>query len=107
MGVEAYGESAWSGKPAAIMGTSIGAIGSANAQYHLRQMMVFLNMFPINQPEVMIGNAVDASMQTVITDDTPKSIFESYFRRLWSGLREFRSLRLDKCDARCLDRAGN
>ena len=52
-----YGDSAWNGKPAAIMGASIGAIGTARAQYHLRQMMVFLNMFPINQPEVMIGNA--------------------------------------------------
>src|SRR5215207_2509519 len=52
-----YGDSAWDGKPAAIMGASVGAIGTARAQYHLRQVMVFLNMFPINQPEVMIGNA--------------------------------------------------
>src|SRR5688572_8251471 len=52
-----YGDSAWDGKPAAIMGASIGAIGTARAQYHLRQIMVFLNMFAINQPEVMIGNA--------------------------------------------------
>src|SRR3954454_16642089 len=52
-----YGDSAWNGKPAAIMGASVGALGTARAQYHLRQMMVFLNMFPINQPEVMIVNA--------------------------------------------------
>lgn len=52
-----YGDSAWSGKPAAMMGASVGALGTARAQYHLRQMMVFLNMFPVNQPEVMIGNA--------------------------------------------------
>jgi len=52
-----YGDSAWNGKPAAIMGASIGGIATARAQYHLRQMMVFLNMFPVNQPEVMIGNA--------------------------------------------------
>src|SRR5215216_5524038 len=52
-----YGDNAWDGKPAAIMGASLGTIGTARAQYHLRQMMVFLNMFPINQPEVMIGNA--------------------------------------------------
>jgi chromate reductase, NAD(P)H dehydrogenase (quinone) len=54
-----YGDSAWNGKPAAIMGASVGAIGTARAQYHLRQMMVFLNMFPVNQPEVMIGNAAE------------------------------------------------
>jgi len=52
-----YGDSAWNGKPAAIMGASPGTIGTARAQYHLRQIMVFLNMFPINQPEVMIGHA--------------------------------------------------
>jgi chromate reductase, NAD(P)H dehydrogenase (quinone) len=54
-----YGDSAWNGKPAAIMGASIGTIGTARAQYHLRQMMVFLNMFPVNQPEVMIANAFE------------------------------------------------
>ena len=54
-----YGDSAWSGKPAAIMGASVGALGTARAQYHLRQMFVFLNMFPVNQPEVMIGNAAE------------------------------------------------
>lgn len=54
-----YGDSAWNGKPAAIMGASIGGIATARAQYHLRQMMVFLNMFPINQPEVMVGNCTD------------------------------------------------
>ncbi|HVG33220.1 MAG TPA: NAD(P)H-dependent oxidoreductase, partial [Pyrinomonadaceae bacterium] len=52
-----YGDSAWSGKPAAVMGASTGSIGTARAQYHLRQVMVFLNMFPLNQPEVMVGAA--------------------------------------------------
>jgi chromate reductase len=52
-----YGDSAWFGKPVAIMGASIGGFGTARAQYHLRQCFVFLNMFPLNQPEVMISNA--------------------------------------------------
>ena len=54
-----YGESAWDGKPVGIMGASIGMLGTGRAQYHLRQMFVFLNMFPLNQPEVMIPNADD------------------------------------------------
>jgi chromate reductase, NAD(P)H dehydrogenase (quinone) len=54
-----YGDNAWSGKPAAVMGASVGTIGTARAQYQLRQMFVFLNIFPVNQPEVMIGNAAD------------------------------------------------
>jgi chromate reductase len=41
------------------MGASVGAIGTARAQYHLRQMFVFLNVFALNQPEVMISHAAD------------------------------------------------
>jgi chromate reductase len=52
-----YHDSAWPGKPAAIMGASIGNLGTARAQYHLRQILVTLNMPVVNQPEVMIGNA--------------------------------------------------
>ena len=81
-----YGESAWNGKPAAIMGASIGNIATARAQYHLRQMMVFLNMFPINQPEVMIGNASERfDAQGNLTDDETKE----YIRRLLQNLVEW------------------
>jgi chromate reductase len=74
-----YGDSAWSGKPAAIMGASIGTIGTARAQYHLRQCMVFLNMFPINQPEVMIGNAATRfDKEGNLTDNATKD----YIRKL-------------------------
>jgi len=54
-----YGDSAWTGKPVAIMGASIGMFGTARAQYHLRQVFVFLNMHPLNQPEVMIAKAAE------------------------------------------------
>ena len=78
-----YGESAWNGKPAAIMGASIGRIATARAQYHLRQIMVFLNMFPLNQPEVMIGNAAERfDAQGNLTDDTTKD----YIRKLLENL---------------------
>jgi chromate reductase, NAD(P)H dehydrogenase (quinone) len=78
-----YGDSAWDGKPAAIMGASIGKIGTARAQYHLRQIMVFLNMFPINQPEVMIGNASERfDAQGNLTDDATKK----YIRQLLQSL---------------------
>ena len=54
-----YGDNAWAGKPVAVMGASVGRLGTARAQYHLRQVFVFLNMLAVNQPEVMIGNAAD------------------------------------------------
>ncbi|HLX79479.1 MAG TPA: NAD(P)H-dependent oxidoreductase [Burkholderiales bacterium] len=52
-----YGDSAWKGKPVAVMGASVGLFGTARAQYHLRQCFVFLDMPVVNQPEVMIGGA--------------------------------------------------
>jgi chromate reductase len=78
-----YGDSAWNGKPVALMGASIGAIGTARAQYHLRQVFVFLNMFPINQPEVMISNAgerFDAGGN--LTDETTKKLIRQLLQSL-------------------------
>jgi chromate reductase len=66
-----YGESAWEGKPVAMMGASPGALGTARAQYHLRQVFVGLNMSPLNRPEVMISFATerfDAQGNLVDTD---------------------------------------
>ena len=78
-----YGDSAWNGKPAAIMGASVGTIGTARAQYHLRQMMVFLNMFPINQPEVMIGNAQGRfDSQGNLTDDVTKNLIRQLLQNV-------------------------
>ena len=54
-----YGDSAWNAKPVAIIGASPGMLGTARAQYHLRQTFIFLNMYPLNQPEVMIANAAE------------------------------------------------
>jgi chromate reductase len=36
------------------MGASVGMTGTARAQYHLRQTCVFINVYPLNQPEVMV-----------------------------------------------------
>lgn len=81
-----YGDSAWNGKPAAIMGASVGAIATARAQYDLRKMMVFLNMFPVNQPEVMIGNAAERfDEQGNLTDEQTKD----FIRKLLQSLVEW------------------
>ena len=45
------------GKPVALMGASVGLLGTARSQYHLRQVCVFTNMLPLNRPEVFVGRA--------------------------------------------------
>lgn len=52
-----YGQSAWDGKPGAIISVSPGAIGGFGANHHLRQSMVFLNVPVMQQPEAYIGHA--------------------------------------------------
>ena len=54
-----HGDNAFEGKPVAVMGASIGMQGTARAQYDLRRSFVFLNMYPMNQPEVMVPFAQD------------------------------------------------
>jgi chromate reductase, NAD(P)H dehydrogenase (quinone) len=51
-----YGQSAWAGKPAAVIGISVGAIGTALAQQHLRNMLAYLDMPTLGQPEMFLQN---------------------------------------------------
>lgn len=57
VGSRPYGKSAWSGKPGAIVSVSPGAIGAFGANHHLRQMLVFLNVPTLAQPEAYVGGA--------------------------------------------------
>jgi chromate reductase len=56
VGSRPYGKSVWSGKPAAIVSQSPGAISGFGANHHLRQSLVFLDMPAMQQPEAYIGN---------------------------------------------------
>jgi chromate reductase len=49
-----YGQSAWAGKPAGVIGASIGAIGSAVSQQHLRGVLAYLDMPTLGQPEAFL-----------------------------------------------------
>jgi chromate reductase len=49
-----YGQNAWAGKPAGVIGASIGAVGTAVAQLHLRTILAYLDMPTLGQPEAYI-----------------------------------------------------
>jgi len=49
-----YGQSAWAGKPAGVMGVSVGPIGTAAAQQHLRNVLAYLDVKTLGQPEAYI-----------------------------------------------------
>ena len=49
-----YGQSAWAGKPAGVIGVSVGAIGTALAQQHLRNVLAYLDVPTLGQPEAFV-----------------------------------------------------
>jgi len=72
-----YGENAWLGKPAAIMGASTGNLGTARMQYHLRQILVAFDMAVVSQPEVMITRAPERFDQDgKLTDESTRKHIE-------------------------------
>ena len=87
-----YGDSAWNGKPVAIMGASVGVFGTARAQHHLRQMFVFLNMYPVNQPEVMIGSAAKRfDQQGKLTDENSQKLIQQLLQELVRWTRQLQN----------------
>ena len=57
VGSRPYGQSVWGPKPAAIISVSPGVLSAFGANHHLRQSFVFLNVWPMQQPEAYIGGA--------------------------------------------------
>ncbi len=79
-----YGDSAFAGKPVGIMGASIGMMGTARAQYHLRQCCVFLDMHPMNQPELMVPFAQEKIDEKAgnVTDRKTREKIEEFMKAL-------------------------
>ncbi|WP_334174071.1 NADPH-dependent FMN reductase [Pseudoxanthobacter sp.] len=80
----------FAGKPALIQSASMGVLGGVRAQYHLRQILVFLDAIPLNKPEVIIGavhSKIDAAGE--LTDQPTRDFiatqltnFAAFIRRL-------------------------
>jgi chromate reductase len=70
-------------KPVAIMGCSPGPVGTTRMQYHLRQVMVFVNAFPLNKPEVAIGNMTQRfDAEGNLTDETTAAFVKQLLEAL-------------------------
>jgi len=87
-----YGQSAWEGKPVAVMGAAGGPLGSARAQYHLRQTFVFLNMYPVNRPEVMISSAQEKfDQQGNLTNEASRKLIRQLLENLVAWTQRLQS----------------
>jgi chromate reductase len=79
------------GKPVAMMGASTGQIGTGRAQYDLRKMMVFLNAFPVNKPEVFINLAANKfSADGTLTDEVARDLIKKLLVSLQAWTEKLR-----------------
>ena len=74
-----YGASVWNGKPGGVVSVSPGALGGFGANHHLRQVLTFLNVLTLQQPEAYVGNVM-ASLDAhgAVSDDGLKNFLKQF-----------------------------
>ena len=80
-------------KPIAMFGASGGVLGTARAQYQLRQIMVFLDGRPVNKPEVMIGAAQTRFADGKLTDEATGKLLTELGASLALAVRHARAIK--------------
>ena len=80
-------------KPIAMFGASGGVLGTARAQYQLRQIMVFLDGRPVNKPEVMIGGAQTRFADGKLTDEATGKLLAELGASLVLAVRHARAIK--------------
>jgi len=78
----------FAGKPMAVFGASGGPLGTARSQYHLRQMMIFLDGRFVNKPEVMIGAAPSKFADGKFTDEAGSKLLADLGASLVLAVRQ-------------------
>lgn len=82
----------FAGKPVAMMGASMGLFGTGRAQYHLRQTCVYLDMIPLNKPEVMIPQAQNKfDAQGLLTDAATLKFVQELMVALAAWIRRLKA----------------
>ncbi|GHV26555.1 NADPH-dependent FMN reductase [Synergistales bacterium] len=79
IGSRPYGQSAWSGKPGGVVSVSPSKMGGFGSNHNLRQAVVFLNIFMMQQPEAYVGGAADIfGADGKIKDDGTRGFLQAY-----------------------------
>ena len=79
----------FAGKPLGLMGASAGGLGTARAQYHLRQVFVYLDARIMNRPEVFVGSAYTKfDDRGRLTDDQTEQILSGYLTAFQAWVKD-------------------
>lgn len=84
-GSRPYGQNLWDKKPAGVMGATISSVGTFGAQHHLRQVLAYLNMSVMAQPEFYFTSKNSFNEQGVLTDEKTKKFIVQY----WKAFQEW------------------
>jgi len=90
VGSRPYGQSVWAGKPGGVVSVSPGAIGGFGANHHLRQVLSFLNVYALQQPEAYIGNVTSVlDKEGKVVNEDSKTFFKNYMKRFIDWIEKF------------------
>ena len=92
VGSRPYGQSAWEGKPGAVISVSPGAIGGFGANQHLRQSFVFLNVPAMQMPEAYIGGAASLfDKEGNITNQGTRDFLKTFIEAFAAWVKKIRA----------------
>jgi chromate reductase len=87
------GDNSFDGKPVAVMSASTGMLGGARAQYHLRQVCITLNMYPLNRPEVFVTFANQKfDEKGNLTDEKTKEFIKGLLEALVAWTKKLKAV---------------
>ena len=84
-GSRPYGQNLWENLPGAVMGASIGNIGTFGAQHHLRQILSYLNIITMNQPEFYFNGSHSFNEEGKLTDDKTHLLILNF----WTAFKDW------------------
>jgi len=85
-----WGQSVWDSKPSGIISVSPGGLGGFGANYHLRQVLSYLNMPTMGQPEAFIGSAHTLfDVNGILTDESTKKFLASFMVAFAAWVEKF------------------
>lgn len=86
-----FGDNSWQGKPVAVASVSRGMMGGVRAQLHLRHVFVYLNMFPVNGPEVIVTFGPEKFDQDLnLKDENTKKLLRELLQNLVDWTRRLK-----------------
>ena len=83
-----YGQSAWAGKPAGVIGASVAGTGTSMAQQHLRNILAYLNMPTLGQPEAFIQASDSYFAEGQVADSANREFLQRWLNRYADWVRK-------------------